>query len=98
MGDNGKKDWMEYLRIVTPVMLFLIGLVVYGMKDDIREIKGQMLVHLTNSEMHVPRATVVSRDEFTIYQSMRDRQMADVKDSLCRIENFISKHIGNDRR
>jgi hypothetical protein len=47
--------------------------------------------HLQNSEFHIPRASVVSLDAFTIYQTMRDKQMSDLACSLARIENILDK-------
>ena len=95
---NGKIGLFELLRLATPIGIFLLGLLWNSTRVDISEIKQQIFTHLTNSEIHIPRASVVSRDEFLIYQAMRDKQMADVKDGLCRIESLMQKHISQTKR
>lgn len=64
-----------------------------GIKCDIEAVRTDMNHHFQNSELHVPRATIVSKDEFTIYQAMRDREMATLKESIYHIENMMEKHM-----
>ena len=84
-------SWTEVFSLLTPVMLFIMAFYLNGLRDDIRLMKTDISNHLQNAEIHIPRSTVVSKDEFVIYQSMRDRQMADIKDSLIRLEEMIQK-------
>ena len=63
------------------------------MTDSLKQIDNKMFIHLTNSEIHIPRATVVSADEFKIYQCMRDAQMKDLKDGLVEIKKLLMEHM-----
>ena len=97
------KHWTEYFRIITPITLLLISTLIgmsitnqndiktklTGMEDKICSIDGKMFIHLTNAEIHIPRSTVVSRDEFSLYQTMRDKQMNDLKELLTSIKDKI---------
>jgi hypothetical protein len=89
---NGQ-GWMEYFRLVTPFMTLVLLFYANGVRSDINEMKSELFHHLTNAEIHIPRASVVSMPEFTIYQTMRDRQMTDLSCSLARIEAKIDKHM-----
>lgn len=101
MSDTNNKSWLEHLRVVTPIMVFTLGVYVNmvnnnitDVKNNVNTIQAELFHHLTNSELHVPRATVISKDEFSIYQAMRDRQMTDIKDGLGRVESLIIQHMG----
>ena len=94
---NGNKVF-EYLRLLTPFLIIVLGFYVNGMNNSIMEVKtsintmqAELFHHLTNSDLHVPRSSVTSKDEFVIYQAMRDRQMTDIKDSLARVQNILEK-------
>ena len=94
---NGNKVF-EYLRLLTPFLIIVLGFYVNGMNNSIMEVKTSILSmqaelfhHLTNSDLHMPRSSVTSKDEFLIYQAMRDRQMTDIKDSLARVQNILEK-------
>ena len=85
--------WSENFRALTPIGLFIAAFFLNSFAGDIKrldkdigDMRGEVSHHLQNSEIHIPRATVVSKDEFMLYQTIRDRQMADLKDSLNRIE------------
>lgn len=99
MGQGGKMGWMEYLRFVTPLGILVLGFYsnmtfnsIDAVKKDLKEVSAEVLHHLTNSDIHIPRLTVVSRDEFLIYQSMRDKQMDGIRDSMGRIETILEDH------
>jgi hypothetical protein len=101
MNDNGKK-W-ENFRWITPITLLLIstliGIAITNQNDikfQLSEISSKMFIHLTNAELHIPRATIVSKDEFIIYQCMRDKQMADIKDSLAEVTKLLRNRLMND--
>jgi hypothetical protein len=100
MSDTNNKSWMEHLRLVTPFLIVVLGFYVNGMNNSIIEVKtsinsmqAELFHHLTNSDLHMPRASVTSKDEFVIYQAMRDKQMADLKEELFRIEAMLEKHM-----
>jgi hypothetical protein len=100
MGGTNGKSWLEYLRIITPLAVLVLGFYINGMNASVLEVKAsinnmqaELFHHLTNAELHIPRSTVTSKDEFIIYQAMRDKQMADIKDGLCRVESLLMKHM-----
>lgn len=104
MSSDSNKSWLEYLRIATPIMIFALGVYVNLMNNSMTELKSEivgmradMFHHLTNAELHIPRATIVSKDEFFIYQSMRDKQMEGVKEGMTRIETLLQKHTENNK-
>jgi hypothetical protein len=90
--------WTDNFRIITPIALAILGYFMTGLSDnfkrldlDVRDMRTEVQHHLQNSEIHIPRASVVSLDAFTIYQTMRDKQMSDLACSLARIENILDK-------
>lgn len=84
-----RNNWFEWFRIITPIGIFVIGIWLNWIRSDIQEIKTQLFHHLVNGELHTPRATIVNRDEFVIYQSMRDKQMSDIKECLSEIKKEL---------
>ena len=105
MAETNGKSWFEHLRLITPFLIVVLGFYVNGMNSSIMEVKtsinamqAELFHHLTNSDLHMPRSSVTSKDEFVIYQAMRDKQMADIKDSLGRVENLMQKHIDVSKR
>lgn len=101
---NNNKGWAEYVRLVTPILIFVFGVVftvtgnsitmnITDLKERVQCIGISVNNHLQNAELHIPRATVVSRDEFIIYQTMRDKQMCDIKDSLNDVKIMLQRHI-----
>ena len=98
MVTEKKLGWWEYIQFVTPIIMALVAFVVGDLRNQIQDLKTttkdmsvQIVAHLCNSEIHIPRATVVSRDEFYIYQSMRDKQMAGIQVSLDRLIDLHNK-------
>ena len=53
-----------------------------------KDMSTQIVTHLCNNGIHIPRETVVSKDEFMIYQMMRDKQMNEIDKKL---EYIISR-------
>lgn len=100
-------NWKDYANILGAAFGFVVMLVVANtngniseIKGNVTEIKGQLFTHLTNHELHTPRTVVeeqlkdkVSTEQFVIYQTMRDRQMTDIKESLARLEMKIDEHM-----
>jgi hypothetical protein len=91
--------WTESFKIITPIMLFIASYFMSTLNEsfnrlniDVKDMRIEVSKHLQNSEFHIPRATVVSRDEFVIYQTMRDKQMVDLQCSLGRIESKLDEH------
>jgi hypothetical protein len=97
---ESRKNWMEYFRLVTPFLLILFGIIGWFIKEDVsrinlklEDIDHKMFVHLTNDEMHSPRSLMVTKAEFLVYQSMRDKQMGDLKDIIYDIRKLLERHM-----
>ena len=104
MSENGK-SWVEYVHLSTPYIVIGLSLFVATIKTDIARVeKGQdearleIAHHLQNSGIHIPRETVVSKDEFCLYQTMRDRQMTDIKDELSEIKKLLNEHMKEGKK
>jgi hypothetical protein len=84
---------LEWLRLVTPILI-TIGIFMMGnIMRQLEDIDAKLFKHLTNDEMHCPRSITVTKPEFLIYQSMRDKQMDEMRDGINRIENLIERHV-----
>lgn len=90
MNGNGK-SWTEWLRLITPIGIFILGVFVTDINKKIDCIDQKLFIHLTNDEMHSPRSLVVTKPEFTMYQVMRDKQMEDIREKISDIKDFIVK-------
>ena len=104
MAEGNGRHWTEQFRILTPLLLLslnlLAGMVLTNqveMRATIMQMDSKMFSHLTNANIHIPRETVVSKDEFVIYQTMRDKQMSSLNETLCRIEGKIDAHMNTSR-
>lgn len=91
-------DLSERIRTYTPILLFVLSfigaLLMYGVNDirnKIDAVDSKMFNHLTNNTIHIPRETIVSKDEWVVYQSMRDKQMADMGKDLSEIKSLVIK-------
>ena len=74
---------------MTLVLLFYAN----GVRDDLKDMRVELFHHLTNAELHVPRATVVSKDEWVLTQLMWDKQMSSLMSGLCEIKVLMQDHI-----
>lgn len=88
-SENDKANWFSVTNLLVVISIAANG-VIFSMLSNM---DNKLFVHLTNSNLHIPRETVVSKDEFTIYQLMRDRQVAGIKESIDRIELLLKEHI-----
>lgn len=93
MQDNSQKHWGEGFRIITPILvticLFFLGLLL----TQVSRIDEKLFKHLTNDDLHTPRSMVVSQEAFTLYQTMRDKQMDDIKVTMQDIKRILDKRI-----
>jgi hypothetical protein len=102
---KNKQTFFEYLRLFTPVGVFLIGIIGFfiqreintidsnlvEVKESVKDVDNKLFKHLTNDEMHMPRTVGVTKAEFMMYQTMRDEQIKDIKDAVLDIKNLIKK-------
>jgi len=89
-------DWKSYASIINACFGAVVLIIVSSTSGTINEIKQELFHHLTNSDMHTPRSVIedqmktkASSEQFTIYQTMRDRQFSDLRESLSRLEDKI---------
>ena len=87
-----KPNWWEYLRFITPLLLTIALFMISQINQEIKDLNTKMFVHLTNEEIHTPRGMVVSQEAFTLYQTMRDSQMADIKTNMVDIKELLKEH------
>ena len=94
--ENDKKSWTEYFRLITPFLVIVIGCIGWSVNMRVCQLEGKidnidqkLFVHLTNEQIHTPRGLVVSQEAFTLYQTMRDKQMQDVKETLNEVKAII---------
>ena len=104
-----KKDWSEYMRWITPILVTLCLFFLTQINAKVDEIDTKLFKHLTNDDMHTPRSVVVDKETFALYQVMRDKQMGDLRDGLNTridslrtsmdriIEKLDSKYLDNRR-
>jgi hypothetical protein len=97
-NSQGKYEWMEYLRLITPVLIFVVGAYVASIDRKIDDMSKQIFHHLTNDEIHMPRTIAITKAEFQIYQVMRDSQMKDLRDSLKELSDLVKMHIQTDEK
>lgn len=99
MTDNqGKRDRMEYLRLATPVLIFIVGLYVAAVDKKLDRMSEQILHHLTNDAIHWNRNDGVSKAEFQIYQMMRDKQMEEIRSTMKDVREELREHDARSAR
>ena len=87
---NGNRfTWMEYLRLVTPFLLFIITFTTTRLVFKLDDIDAKLFSHLTNDEIHAPRSMFVDKANFDLYQKMRDREMMALYDTVACIRADI---------
>ena len=87
-----KLNWWDYIQFITPIMIAVFVFVVGDLRNQISDLRvttkdmsTQIVTHLCNNGIHIPRETIVSKDEFLLYQMMRDKQMNEIDRKLERI-------------
>jgi hypothetical protein len=115
---NGTGLIFKILQILVPILLFVLGVYIrqvdtnidnvrkdiVSVKTDIKTNYDLLFKHMTNDEMHAPRSMVLTRPEFAIYQSFRDKQMTDLtnmqiqmtrdmKEGFDKIYKSLERHI-----
>ena len=99
-GNGERKAWTESFRVITPILLILVnamgGMIIANQQDiklRISELDTKIFKHLTNDELHTPRSMVVSQQAFTIYQTMRDKQMDNINENIHEIKIMMGKNM-----
>ena len=88
MNDKSPNDRPSMFNVTN--LLVVIALTINGIIfSKLESIDEKIFCHLTNASIHIPRETVVSKDEFMIYQVMRDKQNADMKIALEEIKSIL---------
>ena len=72
--------------MVTIALFYLANI-----NSKVEQIDDKLFRHLTNDEMHSPRSLFVTKAEFEIYQELRSRQVADIKDLVADMRNDNNK-------
>lgn len=90
---ENRKHWTESFRVVTPLLITVAIALLSILLSSVNSIDEKLFKHLTNDEIHCARSIMVSKSEFNIYQSMRDRQMFDLKDGISEIKLLLREHM-----
>lgn len=93
-------NWMKYLRLITPGLVIMFGIIGWFVRNEVaninskvNDIDSKIFVHLTNHDLHTPQSLIVTKAEFLVYQNMRDKQMADMKEIMVNIEKMMERHV-----
>ena len=104
MTESKNTGVWEYLRIATPVLttlgLFIVGLVGSNLSNNVNRMETQLLAqmgkiddklfrHLTNDEIHMPRSTMVDKQQFDLINTIRASQLADLKAEICDVKTLV---------
>jgi hypothetical protein len=96
--DQKDRIWTEVFRILSPMLLLSLNLLAgvlisnqTAMNKGIDSIDVKLFHHLTNDELHTPRALVVEKVEYEAIQKMRDKEFAENSAAHTRIEHNITK-------
>ena len=92
MENNKQKEWTEYMRWITPILVTLCLFLLANINHKVDLIDDKLFKHLTNDEMHSPRSLFVSRAEFSIYQEFRTNQMEDLTVGMKDIKEMLREH------
>jgi hypothetical protein len=86
-------SWFGYLRLITPILLFVVTFIVGTLKADSARIENKLdcvdsklFQHLTNDEMHTPRTLAVWRPEFQSFVKNNDESHSTINYSLSDIK------------
>lgn len=101
-----EEGWQVYLRLITPLIGFIVMLLVMGVRGDIsrldsnvKELDAKMFKHLTNDELHSPRSIMLPRAEFGIYLEGLNIQLRSINNEIVEIKNYIlDKEVKLNRR
>jgi len=96
MAENNGRHWTEHFKILTPILLICVNLLAGTIITNqnhilayVEKIDNKLFSHLTNEEIHTPRGLVVSQGTFAVYQTMRDKEIGEIKDRLYEIRDFL---------
>ena len=80
--NGGKKPLSEVFRWLTPMLITIAIYQLGTISSTVSKLDEKVFKHLTNDEIHTPKSIVVNKAEFEIYQSFRDKQMSDLKETF----------------
>ena len=92
MSENGKKEWTEHMRWLTPILVTICIAMLLSINSKVDKIDDKLFKHLTNDEMHSPRSLFITRAEFQIYQVFRESQMEDLTAGMKDIKEILREH------
>jgi len=56
---------------------------------QVNAIDNKLFKHLTNDEIHTPRSSVMTKNEFFIYQEFYRLSTEDIKKSICDLQEDV---------
>ena len=102
-NSNGLTAWKfsgvliaTFISVITTLSLFITN----GLRSDIRNLEGKitgveskLFVHLTNHELHVPRGSVVSKEEFQMHCYTSEKAKEAIEKTLCDFKEEITDYF-----
>lgn len=84
---NSDKHWTESFRILTPILITISIFFLGHLITITNKIDDKLFKHLTNDELHCPRSTVFSKDEFRMYKDMLGEKIDEIRKTVERYED-----------
>jgi len=90
-NDLVTKVLIEKFRIITPILvtvsIFLLG----GISIQLNKMDNKLFTHLTNHEIHTPRADVISKGVFDTHCMISERDRKELVTHFNSIEENLKK-------
>ena len=87
------KNWWEYLRFITPLLLTIALFMIGSINGEIEDLNNKIFVHLTNDDIHVTREYIVSKAEFDLLARVREGQFAKIESALAELRVLALEQI-----
>lgn len=95
-NSNNKRGWLIFFEILTPFLLIMLtwinsaNISRFDKIDKVLEcIDNRIFSHLTNDEIHYPKSSIATKEEFQMYTGMRDRQWSELYIQLNNIKTLL---------
>jgi hypothetical protein len=91
-----EKSWLENIvqvsfGVVLTALFTLNTLILTTVKGDIREVKSQVMIHLTNHDIHIPREQVVSKAEFQMYTNGHVKITTNILERIGEVDKNVGE-------
>ena len=92
MNNNNALNFiMQVIKILTPILIAVSIFILTGINTQIDDIDAKLFKHLTNHEIHTPRADVISKGVFDTHCMMANRDREELLRYLDNIKKDLNK-------